>query len=191
MVLAPTTGWADGAADRLGVLAAGGTPVPPLTMRQRLERAERLLRGGVPKTASDEAERIATESQDPSIVVRALRVVADGARRLGQYEAAAKALDMAIARAPADQQTALRLEQALAAARRPPRARSRCSAAWRPRRPKADAAEAMWMRARALEDADRLPEAVTAYKALAARYPKREVAGGAMWRLGWSRLPQG
>ena len=41
------------------------------------------------------------------------------------------------------------------------------------------------MRARALEDADRLPEAVTAYKALAARYPKREVAGGAMWRLGW------
>jgi len=186
MVLAPTTGWADGAADRLAVLAAGGTPVPPLTMRQRLDRAERLLRGGVPKTASDEAERIATESQDPSIVVRALRVVADGARRLGQYEAAAKALDMAIARAPADQQTALRLEQArlLLRGRRRERALEvlgRVAAT----APEADAAEAMWMRARALEDADRLSEAVTAYKALAARYPKREVAGGAMWRLGW------
>ena len=186
MVLAPTTGWADGAADRLAVLAAGGTPVPPLTMRQRLDRAERLLRGGVPKTASDEAERIATESQDPSIVVRALRVVADGARRLGQYEAAAKALDMAIARAPADQQTALRLEQARLLLRGGRRERAlevlgRVAAT----APEADAAEAMWMRARALEDADRLPEAVTAYKALAARYPKREVAGGAMWRLGW------
>ena len=186
MVLAPTTGWADGAADRLAVLAAGGTPVPPLTMRQRLERAERLLRGGVPKTASDEAERIATESQDPSIVVRALRVVADGARRLGQYEAAAKALDMAIARAPADQQTALRLEQARLLLRGGRRERAlevlgRVAATG----PEADAAEALWLRARALEDADRLPEAVTAYKALASRYPRREVAGGAMWRLGW------
>ena len=57
-------------------------------MRQRLERAERLLRGGVPKTASDEAERIATESQDPSIVVRALRVVADGARPPGSGDLA-------------------------------------------------------------------------------------------------------
>jgi soluble lytic murein transglycosylase len=155
-------------------------------MRQRLDRAERLLRGGVPKTASDEAERIATESHDPSIVVRALRVVADGARRLGQYDAAAKALDMAIARAPAEQQTALRLEQARLLLRGGRRERAlevlgRVAAT----APEADAAEAMWMRARALEDADRLPEAVTAYKALAARYPKREVAGGAMWRLGW------
>jgi soluble lytic murein transglycosylase len=186
MVLAPTTGWADGAADRLAVLAAGGTPVPALTMRQRLDRAERLLRGGVPKTASDEAERIAIESQDPSIVVRALRVVADGARRLGQYEAAAKALDMAIARAPADQQTALRLEQARLLLRGGRRERAlevlgRVAAT----APEADAAEAMWMRARALEEADRLPEAVTAYKALASRFPRREVAGGAMWRLGW------
>jgi soluble lytic murein transglycosylase len=186
MVLAPTTGWADGAADRLDVLAAGGTPVPQLTMRQRLDRAERLLRGGVPKTASDEAERIATESHDPSIVVRALRVVADGARKLGQYEAAARALDMAIARAPAEQQTALRLEQARLLLRGGRRERAlevlgRVAAT----APEADAAEAMWLRARALEEADRMSEAVTAYKALASRYPRREVAGGAMWRLGW------
>ena len=48
-VLAPTTGWADGASDRLAVLAAAGVPVPALTTDQRLERAERLLRGGVPR----------------------------------------------------------------------------------------------------------------------------------------------
>src|SRR6185369_13174838 len=86
MVLAPTTGWADGAADRLGVLAAAGTAVPALTIDQRIDRAERLLRGGVPKTAADEAERIATEARDPSIIVRALRIVADGAQRLGRPE---------------------------------------------------------------------------------------------------------
>jgi soluble lytic murein transglycosylase len=186
MVLAPTTGWADGAADRLDVLAAAGTLVPPLTMRQRLDRAERLLRGGVPKTAGDEAERIATESHDPSIVVRALRVVADGARKLGQYEAAARALEMAIVRAPAEQQTALRLEQARLLLRGGRREKAlevlgRVAAT----APEADAAEALWLRARALEEADRMSEAVTAYKTLASRYPRREVAGGAMWRLGW------
>ena len=66
------------------------SPFPPLTIDQRLDRAERLLRGGVPKTAADEAERIVTEVRDPSIVVRALRIVADGAQRLGRHEAAAK-----------------------------------------------------------------------------------------------------
>ena len=138
MVLAPTTGWADGASDRLAVLAAGGTPVPALTMRQRLDRAERLLRGGVPKTASDEAERIAIESHDPSIVVRALRVVADGARKLGQYEAASRALDMAIARgAGRAADGAAARAGASALARRPVASgRSRCSGAWRRRHPR-------------------------------------------------------
>src|SRR5439155_1152726 len=112
MVLAPTTGWADGAADRLIALAAAGTPVPPLTLAQRVDRAERLLRGGVPKTAADEAERIVEEARDPSLLVRALRVIADGAQRLGRHETAAKALGLALPRVPAEQQNALRLEQA-------------------------------------------------------------------------------
>ena len=89
-----------------------GLPVPALTIDQRVDRAERLLRGGVPKTAVDEAERIASEARDPSIVVRALRVVADGAHRLGRHEAAAKALALAIPRVASERQGAMRLEQA-------------------------------------------------------------------------------
>src|SRR5207244_11852512 len=48
-VLAPTTGWAEGAEDRLAALAATATAVPGLTLTPRLDPAERLLRGGVPK----------------------------------------------------------------------------------------------------------------------------------------------
>ena len=136
---------------------------------------------------SDEAERIATESQDPSD--RGARAARRGRRGHGGSASTRrrrKALDMAIARAPAEQQTALRLEQARLLLRGGRRERAlevlgRVVATG----PEADAAEALWLRARALEDADRMPEAVTAYKALAARYPRREVAGGAMWRLGW------
>src|SRR5207253_2143795 len=103
-VLAPTTGYAEAASDRLGVLVTGGTPLPPLSMAERIDRAERLLRGGVPKTAGDEAERIADEARDAGIVVRALRVVGDAAARLGRYEAGAKALEAAARHAPSDQQ---------------------------------------------------------------------------------------
>src|SRR5256885_16245818 len=73
--------------------------MPPLSLAERIDRAERLLRGGVPKTARDEAERIADEAGDAGIVVRALRVVGDAAARLGRYEAAAKALEAAAPRA--------------------------------------------------------------------------------------------
>ncbi|HEU4369790.1 MAG TPA: transglycosylase SLT domain-containing protein [Methylomirabilota bacterium] len=192
LVQAPTTGWADGATDRLAVLAATGTPMPPLTLDQRLDRAERLLRGGVPKTAADEAQRIAGEARDPSIVVRALRVVADGARRLGRYEAAASALALAIPRAPAERQAGLRLEEARLLIRAGRRERAleilgRIASTGS----EADAAEALWLRARTLEDAQRPVEATAAYRALATRYPKREVAGDALWRLGWSAYLRG
>ena len=192
MVLAPTTSWADGASDRLALLTAAGVTVPPLTIDRRLDRAERLLRGGVPKTAADEAQRIAGEARDPSIILRALRVVADGAQRLGRYEAAAAALALAIPRAPAERQTALRLEEARLLLRAGRRDRAlqilgRIAAGGS----EAEAAEALWLRARALEDAQRPVEAAAAYRVLATRYPKREVAGGALWRLGWHAYLKG
>jgi len=97
-VLAPASGWAEGASDRLETLAAAGVTVPPLTIAQRVERAERLLRGGVPKTALDEAERIARDTRDTGLAIRALRVVADAARGLRRYELAARTLDTVAAR---------------------------------------------------------------------------------------------
>jgi soluble lytic murein transglycosylase len=192
MVLAPTTGWADGAADRLGVLAAAGVPVPELTLDQRLDRAERLLRGGVPQTAADEAQRIASESRDPSIVVRALRIVADGARRLRRYEMAAGAVALSIPRVPPERQTALRLEEArlLLQAGRRERALEilgRIAASGS----EADAAEALWLRADALEEAKRHAEAATAYRELVKRYPKRAIVADALWRLGWGAYLKG
>jgi soluble lytic murein transglycosylase len=192
MVLAPTTGWADGATDRLDVLAAAGIAMPPLTLDQRLDRAERLLRGGVPKTAADEAQRIVGESRDPSIVVRALRVVADGAQRLGRYEAAAAAVALAIPRVGAERQPALRLEEARLLLRAGRRDRGlEILARIAAKGSDADAAEALWLRARALEDAQRPADAAAAYRELAKRYPRREVAAGALWRLGWHAYLKG
>jgi soluble lytic murein transglycosylase len=47
------------------------------------------------------------------------------------------------------------------------------------------------MQGRALEDAQRPADAATVYRALATRYPRREAAGGALWRLGWNAYLSG
>src|SRR5439155_1496705 len=49
----------------------------------------------------------------------------------------------------------------------------------------ADVAEALYQRARILDDLDRRAEAATAYRAVIARYPSREVGAASLWRLGW------
>ncbi len=191
-VLAPTTTWADGAADRLEVLAAAGVTVPALTLDQRLDRAERLLRGGVPKTAAEEAERIASEARDPSIAVRALRVVADGFKRLRRHEAAARALALAVPRVAPERRGAMRLEEAQLLLTAGQRERAfEVLAKVAAGGSEADDAEALWMRARALDDAQRPIEAIAAYRTLVTRYPKREVAGAALWRLGWHAYLKG
>ncbi|MGH7388261.1 MAG: transglycosylase SLT domain-containing protein [Candidatus Rokuibacteriota bacterium] len=185
-VLAPASGWADGAEDRLVELAAGGVRVPELSMTQRLDRAERLLRDGVPRTASDEAGRIASESRDPSVAARALRVVADASARLGHHEVAARALEALASLSPAGRRPALWLEQArllVRAGRREPALI--VLAQVEARGAESETAAAAYLRARVLDDLDRHAQAATAYTAVAARHPNREVAGAALWRLGW------
>jgi phosphatidylglycerophosphate synthase/TolA-binding protein len=186
MLLAPTSGYSSGASARLAVLTAAGTRLPELTMPQRVDRAERLLRGGVPSAATEEAERVVKEARDPGLVVRALRVVADGAARLGRYDAAAKAIDLAIPHAPPDLRPRLRLEQARFLSRTPQKERaltlySTVSGA----AAEAEASEALYQRARLLDDLDRANEAEGVYRSVATRYPAREVAGASLWRLGW------
>jgi soluble lytic murein transglycosylase len=185
-VLAPASGWADGAADRLDALGAQGVRVPDLSLAQRLDRAERLLRGGVPTTAADEAELVAREALDPGLGERALRVVADATQRLGRYGVAARAIELAAARAPAARRPGLQLEQARLLVRAGERDRALALFAEVQRKGAAPvAAEASYQRARTLDDLDRLAQAESAYRAVAARYPNREVAGAALWRLGW------
>lgn len=185
-LLAPTTGYAAGASDRLAILAQGGLRIPQFSLPQRVDRAERLLRGGVPQTAADEAERIASEARDPGLAVRALRIVAQASQRLGRYDVAARAIEMAVSRAPSDRKPGLQLEQARLLARAgqkdkalPVLARVAAAGA------EAEAAEARYLNARLLEDLGRDAAAEEAYRTLAARYPAREVAGSALWRLGW------
>src|SRR5256884_222613 len=191
-VLAPTTGYAEGASVRLGVLVTGGTPLPPLSMAERIDRAERLLRGGVPKTAGDEAERIADEARDAGIVVRALRVVGDAAARLGRYEAGAKALEAAARRAPSDQQPRLRIDQArfLIRAGQDKRAIA-LLASVAVSAPESETAEALALQARVYDEASRDADAIALYRQIARRFPNREVAGVALWRLGWLAWPRG
>jgi soluble lytic murein transglycosylase len=185
-VLAPTTGYAEAAGDRLDVLVSAGTPLPPLSLAERIDRAERLLRGGVPKTAGDEAQRIAGEARDAGIAVRALRVVADAAARLGRYEAGAKALDAAARRAPADQQPRLRIEQArlLIRAGQDSRALPLLTAV-AASAPEVEAAEALALQGRVLDESSRDADAVTVYRQIVRRFPNREVAALALWRMGW------
>jgi soluble lytic murein transglycosylase len=185
-VLAPTTGYEEAATDRLAVLSSLGTPMPPLSLAERIDRAERLLRGGVPKTARDEAERIADEARDAGIVVRALRVVGDAAARLGRYEAAAKALEAAARRAPSDQQPRLRIDQGrfLIRAGQDKRAIA-LLASVAASAPEAEASEALALEARVLDEASRDAEAIALYRQIAKRFPNRGVAAVAKWRLGW------
>jgi soluble lytic murein transglycosylase len=185
-VLAPTTGYAEAATDRLAVLVNDGTPLPPLSMAERIDRAERLLRGGVPKTAGDEAERIAGEARDAGIAVRALRVVGDAAARLGRYEAGAKALEAAARRAPSDQQPRLRIDQArfLIRAGQDKRAIA-LLASVAAGAPEAEAAEALALQARVYDEGSRDADAIAVYRQIAKRFSNREVAAVALWRLGW------
>jgi peptidoglycan lytic transglycosylase len=185
-IIAPTSGWADGATDRLDALARAGVRIPELSLSERIDRAERLLRGGVPSTAADEAERIATEARDPSIALRALRVVAGAARTLGQYDLAARTLELAVKRASRVERPALQLERARMLARTKQREKALPAfAAVVADGAEAEAAEAAWERARLLDDLGRAAEAARAYRAVAERYRNREVAGSALWHLGW------
>jgi soluble lytic murein transglycosylase len=185
-VLAPATAWADGADDRLAALAAAGVPSPPLSTAQRVDRAERLLRAGVARDAANEAEEVAGELSDSSLALRALRVVTEAAQRLRRHDLAARALEMAIARAPADKRPGLTLDLGRALVRTKQRDRALAAfASVAANGTDAEAAEAAYQRALLLDDMGRTAEAVAAYRALAARYPTREVAGAALWRLGW------
>src|SRR5256886_2903543 len=184
-LLLPASDYADGAADRLAALEAAGLTPAPLTLEERVERADRLVRGGVAQTAIDEAERIVAEARESAVSLRALRVIADGARKLGGYETAARALEQAVTRAPAVEQPALQLERGklLERAGQPQKALVALDAA--ATGGDAEASEALYRRAEILDDLDRREEAATAYRAVVARYPSREVGAKARWRLGW------
>jgi len=185
-ILAPASGYAEGASDRIVALQTLGIRVPPLTALQRIDRAERLLRAGVPDIAMSEAERIVDEVKDGAIVARGLRVLVEGARRLGRHEPASRTLGLLIDRSPADRRPTLRLEQARLLVRANERARALAALdAVVATGAEVEKAEALYLKGRVLEDLSRDAEAVVIYRGIAATYPGREAAAASLWRLGW------
>ena len=184
-LLAPASGYAEGASDRIVALQAAGARLPPLTPTQRIDRAERLLRSSVPDVAMSEAQGIAADVKDGAVVTRALRVVADSARNLRQYDVAARTLGLVIDRSSAERRPGLKLEQArlYVRAKDPARALAVLDAA--ATGTEAEKAEALYLKARVLEDLNREADATTVYRAVAAQFPSREAAAASLWRLGW------
>jgi len=196
-LLTPASGYAEGASDRIVALEASGIRLPPLTPGQRIDRAERLLRANVPDVALGEAERIVDEVKDGAIVTRGLRVIVESARRLNRHDVAARTLGLMIDRSAAERRPALKLEQARlyvrAADRRSDRAgrneligRALANVdAVAATGTEAEKAEALFLKARVLEDVNRDSEAIVVYRAVAAQFPTRESGAASLWRLGW------
>ena len=185
-VLTPASGYADGAADRIAALQAAGARLPPLTPTQRVDRVERLLRANVPDVAMTEAQSIVDEVKEGAVVTRALRVVADSARSLRRYDVAARTLGLVIDRSPAERRPRLKLEQARLYVRAKDLGRALTGLeAVAGTGAEADKAEALHLKALVLEDLNRDPEAITAYRAVVAQFPTREAAAASLWRLGW------
>jgi soluble lytic murein transglycosylase len=185
-VLAPASGYADGASDRLLALQSQGVRVPPLTPAQRAERAERLLQGGVPEQALSEAERLLDDVKQGPIALRALRIMADSQRRLNRFDAAGRTLGLLVDRSPAERRPALRLELARVLIRTGDRPRALTALdAVIAAGSDAEKAEALYLKARVLEDQAREAEAIAVYRQVAANYPTREAAAASLWRLGW------
>ena len=184
-MLAPASGYADGASDRLGALQSQGVSVTPLTPAQRADFADRLLQAGVPDQALGEAERLLDEVKQGPIALRALRIMADSQRRLNRFDAAARTLGQLVDRSSAERRPALRLELARVLYRTgdKPRALSTLDAVIAAGSD-ADRAGALFVKARVLEDQSRETEAIAAYRQVAANYPMREVAAASLWRLG-------
>ncbi len=196
-LLAPASGYADGASDRIVALEASGVRLPPLTASQRIDRAERLLRANVPDVAMGEAERIVDETRENAVVTRGLRVIVDSARRLNRDDVAVRTLGLMIDRSPAERRPALKLEQARLYVRTADRRSDRAGRneyigraltgldAVAGAGTGAEKAEALFLKARVLEDLTRELEAIIVYRAVAAQHPTREAGAASLWRLGW------
>ncbi len=190
-LLAPTSEYADGAADRLRELARAGVALPPVSVEDRLARAERLLRGGMAGAAHDEANAVAADATAQDAVLRALGVAASALSRLKRYDAAARIVEQALTRAPEDGKPTLQLERGRLLYRAGRNEQALAALAGLDGAPEPEAAAAAYLRGVLLEEGGRFTDAAAAYERTAARYTGRDVAASALWRLGWLAYLQG
>ena len=186
-LLAPASPAAEDARRQLRVLEDGGVRVPPISPKDRLERAERLLAAGQLDPARAEADALLGPGLPPDLASRALRVTAEAARRAGRLDAATVTVNRALSELPADRRAPWLLELARLQQRK-----SRDLAVPTldrlvreyPKSP--EAPDALMLKGRLLESANRAAEAEAAYQRLAVDYPESDDAAHAIWRLGWA-----
>jgi soluble lytic murein transglycosylase len=185
-ILFPASSQAERAGQEIEALAGRGVTVPAPTRRERVERAERLLAGGLGDKARSEADALLAEGLPAELQGAALQVVFEASRRAGRYDTA--------------QATVSRALSSLAPAARPawlldlarlhkPRNRDLAMATLDrlireyPKSP--EASEALLLKGRLLEEGDKAKEAEASYRKLVDAHPDgAEVAAG-LWRLGW------
>jgi soluble lytic murein transglycosylase len=176
----------DAAERQLKALADSGVLLPVPTPLERVQRAERLLAGGLIDRGRLEAEALVAERPPPDVRERALRVVMNASRRLGRDEAALAAANDALSTAPAERRPAWLLELGRLRQRRDREAALTTLDRLVREYPKSsDAPTALLLKAELLEAAGRGADAEKTYLRLAAAYPDEDGAALALWRLGW------
>ena len=101
-LLSPSSPLAADAARQLRVIGEGGLGGPAPTPKERIERAERLLGAGAGDSARSEAEALLDAKLPADLAARALKIVADAARRAGRVDAATATVNRALGELPAD-----------------------------------------------------------------------------------------
>ena len=184
---APASAYGEAAGDRLRQLADQGFALLPPTQAERIERAARLLVGGLRSPAREEAEALLAERPDPELTLRGLRVLSGAWRRGGRYDVAAEAAERALTGATAEQRPVLLLELARLQQRvgAPTLALATLERLVREYPSAPEVPEALLLSGRLLEDMRRAAAAETLYRRLAADFADRDAAGAALWRLGW------
>jgi soluble lytic murein transglycosylase len=186
-ITAPASPEADLALREQQRLAADrGLSVPPFTFRERVDRADRLLGAGRVTAARAEAETLLSERLPVEVTLRALRVVSEASRRLGRYDQAVGAVERALKVTPPDRRAWWLLELARLQQRRGREAALlTVDRLVRDHPRSAEAAEALLLRGRILEEIPSLGEAEKAYLRAGSEFPDRDEGGAALWRSGW------
>jgi soluble lytic murein transglycosylase len=185
---APASAYGEAAGDRLKLLAFAGVTVPPPTVVERIDRAERLLAGGARAGAREEAEALLAELPDPELTLRGLRVLSGAWRRGGRYDLAEQAANRALAEVGEARRAPLLIELARLQQRIGARelALATLERLMREQPGAMEVADALLQSGRLLEDAGRTADAEALYRRLVADFPDHDAAGVALWRLGWS-----
>jgi soluble lytic murein transglycosylase len=185
-ILFPASPEAHTAGQQLRVLSDRGVPVPLPTARERVERAERLLAAGQRDRAQREAEELLADGLPPELQGPALKLIFEVSRRAGRYETAQATIARGLSSLPPESRPVWLLD--LARLERP-RSRDRALATLdrllREHPGSPEAAEALLLRGRVLEEASRTKEAEATYRRLVDTSPGGAEEAAGLWRLGW------